>query len=148
MIDYAAQNALASIARCCISEIAVLRKTSKKRVSSSEISGVISSKSDTLKCLGVDTQALKHEIAKQSGVLKEREPKSYEKSTKDGWVVYEDCQELRDKLDAHNHKIKRVSDMLSSGMTIKQTAEAMAPSPEWINYWRERIVELSNKGVV
>jgi len=44
--------------------------------------------------------------------------------------------------------IKRVSDMLSSGMTIKQTAEAMAPSPEWVNYWRDRINELINNEVV
>ena len=148
MIDYAAQNALASIARCCISEIAVLRKASKKRVSSSKISEVISSKSDTLKCLGVDIQTLKYEVAKQSGALKERETKSYEKSTQDGWVVYEDCHELREKLDAHNRKIKRVSDMLDSGMTIKQAAEAMAPSPEWVNYWCDRINELINNEVV
>lgn len=148
MLDYAASNALSSIARNCIAEISTIRKASKKRVSPPEISEVISNQSDKLKCLGVDIQALKHEIATQSGVLKERETKSYEKSTKDGWVVYEDCKELRDKFAAHQKQLEKISKLLDSGMTVKQVAVEMAPSPEWVNHWRDRIDELNNQGLV
>lgn len=147
--DYAKANALASIAVDCISEVATVKKATKKKATRAQVVEILRAKRVSLHKIGADMQMLKHEIARQSGALKERDDcKTYEKSTKDGWVVYEDCQELRDKFAAHNNQLEQVKSLLCNGLSIKQVAEVMAPSPEWVNHWRERINELNNSGVV